>query len=253
MVMQLNVLNNVDIEVYTGDIDTDLAKIKFIRDAEAIVYGWSSPGKMPSPGYSIPASRCQTGSKLANKEGSVCFGCYAADDVEWWKQSGRNPYLGRYKMNNVKQAAEKRYQSLASAMWVPAQVFLIRKRKLTHFRWHDAGDIQSLAHLRNIALIAELCPSCKFWLPSREYGYAREYRKVYGKLPTNLVLRASGHMIDKNAPADFAHRSAVDSGKYDYSKNPKAFKCIAYTQDGKCEKCRACWSPNASIIVYPVH
>lgn len=249
--MKLDVLNNRVIEVYDGDLEADIAAIRLIRDADKIVGKWSSPGKMPSPGYSIPASRCQTGGKLAKKKGSVCFGCYAADDVEWWTQTGRNPYLGRYKMDNVRTALERRYQTLFDPRWVPAQVKLIRKRQLTHFRWHDAGDLQSVAHLRNIVIIAEACPSCKFWLPTREYKMVRQYLALYGLFPSNLLVRVSGHMIDKDAPKSFPHRSAVDGGNYKYADG--AFKCPAYTRDGECGPCRACWSPNAKIIVYPVH
>jgi hypothetical protein len=29
--------------------------------------------------------------------------------------------------------------------------------------------------------------------------------------------------------------------------------CKAYTRDGKCGSCRACWSKDASVIAYPAH
>ena len=29
--------------------------------------------------------------------------------------------------------------------------------------------------------------------------------------------------------------------------------CKAYTRDGKCGTCRACWSKDASVIAYPAH
>ncbi len=37
----------------------------------------SKPSKMPGYGWSTPASRCITGSKLRRIKGSVCHGCYA--------------------------------------------------------------------------------------------------------------------------------------------------------------------------------
>tara|TARA_Y100000310_G_scaffold209426_1_gene210048 strand:- start:7162 stop:7917 length:756 start_codon:yes stop_codon:yes gene_type:complete len=251
--MNLKVLNNStpDIQVYNGDLEKDLLIIRLVKTALAIIHGWSSPGKMPSPGYSVPASKCITGAKLALIKGSVCFGCYAADSVEWIKRSGKNPYLGRYKMDNVKQALEKRFKSLINPLWVPAQVFLMRKRKLTYFRWHDAGDLQSVSHLRNIVLIALAVPGCKFWLPTREYKIVRQYLKEYGDFPANFMCRASAHMHNQDAPKDFPFRSAVDTGEYDYSDG--AIKCGAYTRDGECGPCRKCWSKRAKTIVYPFH
>jgi hypothetical protein len=254
MGMNLKVLNNsaADIEVYNGDLDRDILLVKFVKTALYIIGGWSKPSKMPSPGYSIPASKCLTGAKLALIKGSVCFGCYAADTVEWIKRSGKNPYLGRYKMDNVKQALEKRFKSLTDPLWVPAQVFLMRKRKLTYFRWHDAGDLQGVAHLRNLVLIAIACPDCKFWLPTREYNIVRSYLKQYGAFPANFRARASAHMHNEDAPKEFPYRSAVDTGEYDYNTNPKAFKCGAYKRGGECGRCRKCWS-KAPTIVYPFH
>lgn len=258
MDMQLNVINNVksskpdtsDIKVYAGDLKADMAAIRLVKFALAIIGGWSKPSKMPSPGYSIPASECKTGSKLAKIVGSVCFGCYAADTVEWIKRSGKNPYLGRYKMPNVVKALQTRFVSLTDPLWVPAQILLMRKRKLRFFRWHDAGDLQSVEHLRNLVIIAENVPKCKFWLPTREYNIVREYNAQYGDFPANFRCRASAHMHDKDAPADFPYRSAVDNGKYDYSNG--AIKCTAPKRKGECGGCRACWSV-VPTIVYDFH
>lgn len=247
--MQLSVLNNIEISVYSGDLEADVSKFDRIPQASDLVGGWSKPGKMPSPGYSIPASKCKTGSVLAHIEGSVCFGCYAADSAEWVKRSGKNPYLGRYKMANVKNALAKRYNSLMNPLWVPAQVYLIRRRALRFFRWHDSGDVQSISHLRNLVIIAEACPNTKFWLPCREYGIVDAYIAQYGDFPPNFRMRASAHMHNEDAPKRFPYRSAVDTGKYN---NNDAVECPAYKRNGMCGNCRACWS-TIGTIVYPYH
>ena len=61
--------------LYTGNLEADILKIKTVKEANAIVGGLSSPSKMPSYCYNLPASRCKTGSKLNKVKGSVCYGC----------------------------------------------------------------------------------------------------------------------------------------------------------------------------------
>ena len=48
-----------------------------VKEAQKIVGGLSKPGKMPGPAINLPAGACQTGAKLAQIEGTPCFGCYA--------------------------------------------------------------------------------------------------------------------------------------------------------------------------------
>ena len=54
-----------------------MQQIKTIKQALDIVGGLSAPSKMPCSSYSISATRCVTGSKLAKIEGTVCHNCYA--------------------------------------------------------------------------------------------------------------------------------------------------------------------------------
>ena len=117
------------IPLYTGDLEADLLLIKTVKQAKAIVGGLSKPSKMPSYAYNLPASRCKTGSKLNKVPGSVCYGCYAADTIEWTKrkcEANGKWALTRYTMHTVQDALEKRYQSLSDPLWVPAMVYLIR-------------------------------------------------------------------------------------------------------------------------------
>lgn len=249
------------IPVYSGELWRDcFQSIASMAHAERIIGGLSNPSKMPSFGYSIPASACRRGSKLASIEGSICFGCYAADSVKWWTQSGRNAYLGRYKNEPVKLCLARRLVSLADPLWVPAIVYLLSRKRsrrddgtwraLTHFRWHDSGDLQSVGHMRNIVLIALALPSVKFWLPTRERGILRRYLAMYGQWPANLLVRVSADMLDQAAPDGWEHTSTVDDGNYIYGENDIA--CGAYKRGGECGGCRACWSSVVNIV-YPKH
>src|SRR3954462_1210237 len=100
----------------------------------------SKPSKMPGHAYSIPASMCQTGSKLRKVAGSTCSHCYALK--------------GRYLFANVKDAQARRLEAITDPGWSDRMVALITKAGDTHFRWHDAGDLQGVWHLELIVGIA---------------------------------------------------------------------------------------------------
>ena len=113
------------------------------KAARAITGGLSSPGKMPCHSYGLPAAECTVGSQLRGVAGSVCEDCYALK--------------GSYQMYpEVIPAQYRRLASLSDPQWADAMVTLIgwNERHSRVFRWHDSGDIQSVAHL---ALIAEVC------------------------------------------------------------------------------------------------
>ena len=122
------------------------------KEAKAITGGLSKPSKMPGHAYNLPAWRCKTGVKLQAVAGSVCAGCYAMK--------------GRYRFKNVKDALQRRMDSLDHPQWVQAMVVLIDKQPW--FRWHDSGDIQSLEHLEKIFEVCRLTPETRHWLPTRE-------------------------------------------------------------------------------------
>jgi hypothetical protein len=242
----LSVLNNnKNIEEYKGNLETDLLLFNTIKKADLVTGGFSKPSKMPGYSYSIPASKCKTGSKLKSVEGSVCYGCYAADDWDWNKQTGR---YNNYAWSNVKNAMQRRFDAIKNPMWVPAMIATILKRKCDYFRWHDSGDIQSVEHLENIAKVCRGTPDTNHWIPTREYNTVRCWRDSYDQ-PNNLCIRASAHMIDGFAPKDMGNSSIVVKGK----APKRSMECEAYKRDAKCGDCRACWSNSVSIIAYPYH
>ena len=104
-------------------------KFDSLKEAENTIGGLSSPSKMPSYGWSISARRCNTGSKLAKKEGTVCYNCYALK--------------GRYMFNNVQGALERRFNAWSDdrEKFVDAMIFIMHNKKhITDtgvFRWFD--------------------------------------------------------------------------------------------------------------------
>jgi hypothetical protein len=212
-----------------------------VSQLAALVGGLSTPSKMPGFAYGIPAQACKLGAILRKKKGSVCFSCYA--------------FKGMYVFPVVKRAQARRLELLSSDLfaWKRAMVSLLEKkyaRKVGDervFRWHDAGDLQSVSHLQAIVEIANLLPSIKFWLPTRELQMVREYLSSGKTFPANLIVRISATMVgQKNGPLPAGTvGSTVGAGE--------GFSCPARTQENSCKDCRACWSREVPSVDYHKH
>src|SRR5712691_5105382 len=166
-----------------------------VKEALAICGPLSKPGKMPCRGYALPAQRCRLGSFLQQLPKAVCHYCYAL--------------RGRYLFPKVRAAMEKRISSLTDPRWVEAVSTLIYRSQDRYFRWHDSGDLQNIEHLRNIIHVCTNLAHIKFWLPTREYQTVEAYRRCGGKIPSNLCIRYSTHLID--GPLPFRYRLPVST------------------------------------------
>ena len=198
------------------------------KEASKITGGLSAPGKMPEGAYSISALHCQTGAKLRLVEDTPCYGCYALKN--------------RYIMPIQAAALERRFQSLTHPRWVEAMTVLVKKIK--HFRWHDSGDIQSVAHLKKIFEVCASTPDTMHWLPTQE----RKYLPMKGStIPPNLVIRLSNAKNDTVPGNAWTHWSTV------VTKPRAGHVCPAPEQDMKCGSCRACWNKDVKEIQYRKH
>ena len=197
------------------------------KDAKKITQSLTRTSKMPGLSYSLPAWACQTGSKLRKIKGTPCFDCYAL----------KGNYI-RYP--KIKEVQYKRLDSITNPLWVEAMAVQIKNQK--YFRWHDAGDIQSVEHLRKIFAVAILTPNTKHWLPTQERKYLLEVDQ--SEVPDNLIIRLSGSKINGSIPNAWEHTSSV------VTENAK---CPSANQDGKCMDCRMCWSKDIKNISYGKH
>jgi hypothetical protein len=197
------------------------------KEAKKITQSLTRTSKMPGLSYSLPAWACQTGSKLRKIKGTPCFSCYAL----------KGNYI-RYP--KIKEVQYKRLDSITNPLWVEAMAVQIKNQK--YFRWHDAGDIQSVEHLRKIFAVAILTPNTKHWLPTQERKYLLEVDPK--EVPDNLIIRLSGSKINGSIPNAWEHTSSV------VTENPK---CPSSNQDGKCMDCRMCWSKDIKNISYGKH
>ena len=195
------------------------------KEAEKITGGLSKPGKMPEGSYNIPASACQTGQILAKVEGTPCYKCYA--------------FKGRYNFPNVKDALARRLKSLDHPQWVEAMTTLVKKKK--HFRWHDSGDIQGVAHLKKIFEVCNNTPGTMHWLPTQE----RKFLPLsQDSIPKNLLIRLSNAKNNTTPGNAWSHWSTVVDSDGD---------CPASKQGNQCKSCRRCWSRDVKHVTYPKH
>ena len=197
-----------------------------IKEAIKITDSFTKTSKMPGLSYSLPAWECQTGAKLRKVKTSPCFGCYALK--------------GNYtRYPAIKKAQYYRLDSLVRGSWVTAMVAQVKRQRW--FRWHDAGDVQSVDHMKKIFEVCRQTPNTKNRMPTQE----RKYLPVEGStVPDNLVIRLSGSKIDGPRSTAWAHTSTVVT---------KGATCPAPSQSGKCKECRACWNKKIKHVSYGKH
>ena len=191
--------------------------------------------KMPGYTYGLSAKECKTGAKLVKIPGSTCSGCYALK--------------ANYFYPSVKTGHARRLASINSAAWVPAMIQLINHYEKNFFRWHDSGDIQTVNHLRKICAVAAGTPSIKHWIPTREAGILKEFKRSGGVIPSNLIIRLSATMINGAPGKSHQHSSTVHTA----GAAPIGEACNASKQGGQCLECRACWNTSIKNISYEKH
>ena len=199
-----------------------------VKDAKKITDSLTRTSKMPGLSYSLPAWACHTGAKLRKIPTSPCFGCYAF----------KNNYI-RYPA--IKAAQYRRLDAINHPQWTRAMAVQIKNQK--YFRWHDAGDIQSVDHLRKIFEVCRLTPDTHHWLPTQERQYILAVNP--DEVPDNLIIRLSGSRVDGPAPKAWPHTSSVVTDG--------TASCPAPSQGGKCLDCRACWNKSVANVSYGKH
>ena len=189
-----------------------------VKEAKQITGSLTRTSKMPGLSYSLPAWECKTGSKLRKVKGSVCSACYAL----------KGNYT-RYKA--IKAAQYDRLEKIKNSLWVAAMVVQVKRQK--YFRWHDAGDVQDLDHLKKIYSVCRLTPEVKHWMPTREAWI----KNHLDSKPANLVIRFSPPMIGQRNDSWPNSSMVVETGA----------TCPAPKQNNSCGDCRQCWDPLVKV------
>lgn len=196
----------------------------------------SKPSKMPCQSWSLQAIDTCPGSIDASGElVAACRGCYAA--------------TGFYRMPVVIASREHNRTDWKRDVWVADMVAAIGTAD--YFRWFDSGDCYDIRLARKILAVIEDTPNCRHWLPTRMYKFPK-FREVFDAINAleNAVVRYSSDSVQgKQTRGRYTSTIASDPAQYPKS----ASVCEAGTRGGKCKDCRACWSKNVKLIVYPAH
>lgn len=195
----------------------------------------SKASKMPCRSWSLQALDTCPGSK--DSKGNLvpaCSGCYAT--------------TGNYRFKNVKAPREHNRQDWKRDEWVNDMVRELDNDR--YFRWFDSGDMYDVRLARKILEVCERTPWVKHWIPTRMHKFPK-FALVLARLDRlpNVVVRLSSDSITGETikGATTSTITTVDSVPSD------AVVCEAYTRDGKCADCRACWDKAVPVIAYIGH
>jgi hypothetical protein len=123
--------------------------------------------------------------------------------------------------------------------------------KETHFRWFDSGDMYSVKLARKMLAVMRRTPWCKHWLPTRMHKFTK-FQAIIRDMQAlpNVMVRPSSDDIDGTFTAG-VHGSTIIPNADDAPTGVTV--CGAYSRDGKCGPCRACWDKTVAVIAYPAH
>lgn len=195
---------------------------------------------MPGFGWSLSASICGVGGRLAAISDSPCYKCYAK--------------RGHYMLPGSVQAQQKRLHAWRNDPdWVKLMAIrlLYHSDKHEYFRWFDSGDLQSQKMAKDINDVCKLInPHVKCWLPTQERAIIRA---IEHDIASNLTVRISSTVVGASQNVTIANAQAsyiMPAATFDTALG---HKCPSHTQKNKCGSCRACWDKTVPIIVYRKH
>ena len=195
----------------------------------------SKPSKMPCHSWSLPAVDTCPGAKQKGGElVAACKGCYAT--------------AGRYHCPNVKEPREENKIDWHRDDWVPDMIQELDTHR--YFRWFDSGDVYRVELAEKILEVMASTPWVKHWLPTRSHK-SPKINAVLEKmeaLPNVMVRRSSDGIFGEH---DERHGSTIIPDPESATESMTV--CGAYSRDGKCGPCRACWDKGIDLIAYPAH
>lgn len=196
----------------------------------------SNPGKMPCSSWSLQALDTCPGSRKA--DGSLvaaCSGCYATD--------------GNYRFKNVIAPRLHNREDWKRDAWVSDMIKALDNSR--YFRWFDSGDCYDIRLARKILQVMTATPWVQHWMPTRMYKFDK-FLPVFAEmeaLPNVVVRYSSDSITGETIPGNTT--STIIPTDEDGTEGMEV--CMAYTRDGKCGDCRACWNKNIPVIAYPQH
>jgi hypothetical protein len=177
------------------------------------------PGSLESPGVLVDA----------------CKGCYATS--------------GNYRFPNVKAPRESNKLDWQRLEWVDDMVQALGNDRF--FRWFDSGDMYSLGLAEKMLEVMIRTPWVKHWLPTRMHKFPK-FKIVLDQMQQlkNVSVRFSSDSVQGQYVKGL-HGSVIVPTPNDIKKGMTL--CEAYSHEGKCNGCRACYDKKVKVIAYPAH
>jgi hypothetical protein len=196
----------------------------------------SKASKMPCRSWSLQALDTCPGSK--KPDGTLvdaCAGCYAT--------------TGNYRFPNVKAPREHNREDWKRSEWVSEMVSELDNDR--YFRWFDSGDMYDIRLCRKILEVMRLTPWVRHWLPTRMHKFKKFVSTIDAmESLDNVVVRKSSDSITGSTIEGLTTSTIVPT-KEDAPRGSTV--CEAYTREGKCADCRACWSKDTRVVAYVAH
>ena len=195
----------------------------------------SKASKMPCRSWSLQALDTCPASK--DSDGNLvpaCSGCYAT--------------TGNYRFPNVKAPREHNREDWKRDSWVSDMVAELDNDR--YFRWFDSGDLYDIRLARKVLAVMRGTPHCNHWLPTRMFKFPK-FEAVLAEMESlpNVVVRRSSDSITGETVEGATTSTIVPEGE----TIEGATVCEAYTREGKCGPCRACWSKDVPLVAYIGH
>jgi hypothetical protein len=207
--------------------------VKFSGEVDMVKL--SKTSKLGCKSWSLQALDTCPGSK--GDDGSLvpaCSGCYAT--------------TGNYVFANVKAPREFNREDWQREDWVDDMVAALAGE--SHFRWFDSGDMYALGLAEKMLEVMRRTPQCMHWLPTRMYKF-KKFQSVIRQMMGlfNVMVRPSADSVDGSFVSGLHGSVIIPDAQY----STDAFVCGAYSREGKCGPCRACWDKTVPVIAYPAH
>lgn len=223
----------------------------------------SSPGKMPSKSFSLPAIRSCPSAYFG--KGAICgeskdnTTCYASKRAYTWPVvvnalNARYQWAIRASMDAA--TGDEFVQTMTEAIVREALRQQRRHKRINGnldgfqpvFRLHDSGDLFSPSYALLWARIAERCDHVSFWIPTRQWRSKNLHMQAalatLAALP-NVAVRPSALVIEVDAPV--VPGLAAGTGV-----RREGYNCPASAQGNKCGDCRQCWQKDVPVY-YHLH
>ena len=197
---------------------------------------FSKAGKMPCRSWSLVAKETCPGAINPKTKELVpaCQGCYAT--------------TGNYRFPSVIAPRIHNREDWKCEDWIETMVLALDNDR--YMRLFDSGDFYHPELAVKWLEVMKRTPWVKYWVPTRSHKIPR-IAKVLRKMMKldNVMVRFSSDGV--RGEFESKHGSTIIGE--DQLDTKGVTICHAYTNEGKCGDCRACWNKDIAVIAYVQH